>query len=215
MADRAWELPAAGGSVLDQWPDTAAAVTPQLPHHVEAVAFHPETGQLDLRPDSPGYATQLRLITTRIVAAANEAAGTDVVRTVRVLPPSSAPAPPTSPAATPDAPQGPGRRPAPATTRRSPPTRPPGLTGTSTRPSRRRSSRRPAPCASSVGAPSPTRTPTTSPARSKLPGHSGAARPQPPKRQPCAGPEPNALRVRPGRRSRSRRQYSARREHAD
>ncbi|MET8957611.1 hypothetical protein [Streptomyces sp. NPDC004533] len=33
MADRAWELPAASGSVLDRWPDIAAAV-----------AFHPETG---------------------------------------------------------------------------------------------------------------------------------------------------------------------------
>ncbi|WDM16457.1 DUF721 domain-containing protein [Streptomyces lavenduligriseus] len=107
MADRAWDLPAAGGSVLDQWPDIAAAVAPQLPHHVTAVAFHSETGQLDLRPDSPAYATQLRLITTRIVAAANEAAGTDAVRTVRVLPPGSAPAPRTSPATTPDAPQAP------------------------------------------------------------------------------------------------------------
>ncbi|MFI0193056.1 DciA family protein [Streptomyces sp. NPDC017082] len=87
MADRAWELPAAGGSVLDQWPDIAAAVAPQLPHHVAAVAFHPETGQLDLRPDSSAYATQLRLITARIVATANEAAGTEAVRTVRVLPP--------------------------------------------------------------------------------------------------------------------------------
>jgi hypothetical protein len=39
MADRAWELPAAGGSVLDRWPDIAAAVSPQLPAHVGAVAF--------------------------------------------------------------------------------------------------------------------------------------------------------------------------------
>ncbi|MEU3954033.1 DciA family protein [Streptomyces achromogenes] len=107
MADRAWELPAAGGSVLDRWPDIAAAVAPQLPHHVAAVAFHPETGQLDLRPDSSAYATQLRLITARIVAAANEAVCTDAVRTVRVLPPGTAPAPRTAPAAAPDAPQAP------------------------------------------------------------------------------------------------------------
>ncbi|CAL9671814.1 DciA family protein [Streptomyces sp. enrichment culture] len=110
MADRAWELPAAGGSVLDQWPDIAGAVAPQLPHHVAAVAFHPETGQLDLRPDSSAYATQLRLITARIVATANKAAGTDAVRTVRVLPPGAAPAPRTAseaPAAAPDASQAP------------------------------------------------------------------------------------------------------------
>ncbi|MFF7903735.1 DciA family protein [Streptomyces sp. NPDC007920] len=108
MADRAWELPAAGGSVLDRWPDIAAAVAPQLPHHVAAAAFHPETGQLDLRPDSPAYATQLRLITTRIVATANSTVGTDAVRTVRVLPPGAAPTPQTAQeAAAPDAPPAP------------------------------------------------------------------------------------------------------------
>ncbi|GAA1183631.1 hypothetical protein GCM10009654_46310 [Streptomyces hebeiensis] len=97
MADRARELPAAGGSVLDRWPDMAAAV-----------AFHSETGQLDLCPDFPAYATQLRLITARIVATANESAGTNAVRNVRVLPSGTAPAPrttPEAPAAAPDAPQ--------------------------------------------------------------------------------------------------------------
>ncbi|WP_322888036.1 DciA family protein [Streptomyces solincola] len=76
MADRAWDVPAAGGSILDQWPDIAAALSPKLASHVTAVAFHAETGQLDLRPDSPAYATQLRLISSRIVAAANDAVGT-------------------------------------------------------------------------------------------------------------------------------------------
>jgi len=52
MADRAWDLRAAGGSVLDQWSANAPAVSPQLPEHVQAVAFHAETGQLGLRPDS-------------------------------------------------------------------------------------------------------------------------------------------------------------------
>ncbi|WP_333732562.1 DciA family protein [Streptomyces sp. IBSBF 3010] len=112
MAERAWELPATGGTVLDRWPDIAAAVAPQLPDHVVAVAFHPETGQLDLRPDSPAYATQLRLISARIVTAANESAGTGAVRSIRVLAPGAAPATrpaqpmPTSPTAPapPDAP---------------------------------------------------------------------------------------------------------------
>lgn len=73
----------------------------------------PETGQLDLRPDSPAYATQLRLITARLVAAANEAAGTQAVRTVRVLPPGTTPAPrttPKSPAATPNVSQAPVKK---------------------------------------------------------------------------------------------------------
>ncbi|MEV8105785.1 DciA family protein [Streptomyces sp. NPDC088135] len=63
----------------------AAALSPKLAAHVVAVAFHAETGQLDLRPDSPAYATQLRLISSRIVAAASDAVGTQAVRTVRVL----------------------------------------------------------------------------------------------------------------------------------
>ncbi|WP_063761472.1 DciA family protein, partial [Streptomyces exfoliatus] len=84
MADRAWKLPA-GGGVLERWPDIATAVAPQLTDHVAAVAFHRETGQLDLRPDSPAYATQLRLISSRIVTAANELAGTGAVRAVRAV----------------------------------------------------------------------------------------------------------------------------------
>lgn len=93
MAERAWAIPAAGGSVLDRWPDIAAAVSSRLPEHVQAVAFHPESGQLDLRPDSPAYATQLRLITARIVATANSVVGIDAVRAVRVLAAGAAPRP--------------------------------------------------------------------------------------------------------------------------
>ncbi|GAA2639622.1 DciA family protein [Streptomyces spororaveus] len=85
LGDRAWELPATGATVVNRWPDIAACIAPQLPDHVQAVAFDPETGQLDLRPDSPAYATQLRLISARIVAAANHAAGTQTVRAIRVL----------------------------------------------------------------------------------------------------------------------------------
>ncbi|MEU5053537.1 DciA family protein [Streptomyces sp. NPDC021096] len=85
MADRAWDIPAAGGSVLDQWPAIAANVSPNLAAHVQATAFHTESGRLDLRPDSPAYGTQLRLLSTRIVAAANDAAGTQAVRSIRVL----------------------------------------------------------------------------------------------------------------------------------
>jgi hypothetical protein len=110
MADRAWALPAAGGTVLDRWPDIAASIAPQLPDHVQAVAFHPETGQLDLRPDSPAYATQLRLISTRIVAAANEAVRTDAVCAIRVLAVGAAPTPcttPEMPATAPDTPPAP------------------------------------------------------------------------------------------------------------
>ncbi|WP_030853260.1 DciA family protein, partial [Streptomyces griseus] len=116
MTDRAWDLPAAGGTVLDRWPDIAATITPQLPDHVRAVAFHPETGQLDLHPASPAYATQLRLITARIITAANQTTGTSTVRTIRVLPPGTAPA---------DLPARPATPPTPAPTTPQAPTRPP------------------------------------------------------------------------------------------
>ncbi|GGN45079.1 hypothetical protein GCM10012285_28410 [Streptomyces kronopolitis] len=87
MADRAWGLPAISRCrILDRWPDIAATIAPQLSHHIAAVAFHTETGQLDLQPTSPAYATQPRLITPRIITAANQAAGTTTVRRVRVLP---------------------------------------------------------------------------------------------------------------------------------
>ncbi|MFE5549227.1 DciA family protein [Streptomyces sp. NPDC056534] len=111
MADRAWDVPAVGGTIVDQWPAIAAALSPNLAAHVQAVAFHAETGQLDLRPDSSSYATQLRLISSRIVAAANDAVGARAVRTVRVLavgatgpdPRGAGPAP-ASAAAAPEAP---------------------------------------------------------------------------------------------------------------
>jgi hypothetical protein len=68
------------------WPDIATAVSPTLPAHVQATGYDPDTGRLDLRPDSPAYATQLRLLTTRIIATANEHVGTQAVRALRVLP---------------------------------------------------------------------------------------------------------------------------------
>jgi hypothetical protein len=86
IAGREWEFPAAGGSLLGQWSAVAAAVAPQFPDQVAAVAYPQEFRRLDLRPDSPAYATQVRLITTRIVAEANTVVGADAVRTVRVLP---------------------------------------------------------------------------------------------------------------------------------
>ncbi|MFD7915116.1 DciA family protein [Streptomyces sp. NPDC059752] len=111
LADRAWDIPAAGGGVLDLWPDIADAVTANLSAHVTAAAFTAESGQLDLRPDSPAYATQLRLLSARIIAVANDRGGTQAVRTIRVLaigkttvPEPRTPAPAPAPAAGPEAP---------------------------------------------------------------------------------------------------------------
>ncbi|MFJ4880758.1 DciA family protein [Streptomyces sp. NPDC088745] len=79
------------GSILGQWPAIAAAVSPNLPAHVTAVAFQAETGQLVLRPDSSAYATQLRLISSRIAASANDAVGAPTVSTVQALAPAVRP----------------------------------------------------------------------------------------------------------------------------
>ncbi|SHN26840.1 DciA family protein [Actinacidiphila paucisporea] len=101
VTERAWEVPAVGGSVLQQWPDIA----PDLAPHVQAVGFDAEQGRLDLLPDSPGYATQLRMSTARLVAMANQAAGRETVRSIRVLSPgtqTSAPAADVSQAAAPE-----------------------------------------------------------------------------------------------------------------
>lgn len=86
VAERAWEVPAAGGSLLQQWP----AIAPDLAPHVRAVGFDADGGRLDLLPDSPAYATQLRMSTARLVALANQAVGRQAVRTIRVLPPGTA-----------------------------------------------------------------------------------------------------------------------------
>ncbi|WP_225986971.1 DciA family protein [Streptomyces spectabilis] len=125
----------------------AAAIAPQLPDHVQAVALHPEAGQLDLRPDSPAFATWLRLISARIVAAANEAVRTYAVRTVRVLAVGAAPAsrvPAQTPVAGPKVPQTPMKTRAMA----SPRTRPSLPRAVSIRRSQRRCSGRPGQCGS-------------------------------------------------------------------
>ncbi|MFF4874052.1 hypothetical protein [Streptomyces sp. NPDC000961] len=62
---------------------------PTLPAHVQATDYGPETGRLDLRPDSPVYATQLRLLTPRIIATADEHTGVSAMRALRVLPPGA------------------------------------------------------------------------------------------------------------------------------
>ncbi|MFD9572654.1 DciA family protein [Streptomyces sp. NPDC059982] len=108
MAERGWDIPAAGASLCERW----AALAPDLADHVAAVSYDAERGELTLRPDSTTWATKARLEASRIVADANRSARTEAVRTVRVLSPGPLPSP--SAAADPDpvripVPQGPVR----------------------------------------------------------------------------------------------------------
>ncbi|MGI5532485.1 DciA family protein [Streptomyces syringium] len=89
VTERAWELPAAGATLRERW----AAIAPELAGHVAAVAYDPDSGQLTVCPESSAWATQTRLEQTRVIAAANQAAGRIVVRALRILPPGAVPAP--------------------------------------------------------------------------------------------------------------------------
>lgn len=86
IEDRAWDVPVQGGSVLEQWPSIAGD---DLAAHVRAVHFDPDTRTLDLRPDSPAYRTQIRLLAPRLLDRIGDLLGTDAVRRIRDLPPGA------------------------------------------------------------------------------------------------------------------------------
>ncbi|MFD7615524.1 DciA family protein [Streptomyces sp. NPDC059802] len=101
VTERGWETPAAGGSVMDQWP---TIVTPEIADNLRPTAFDQSTGRLDLVPATSAWATQARLISAQLIRQANTAVGTEAVRQIRVLPvgartPLAAPAPAPEPAA--------------------------------------------------------------------------------------------------------------------
>ncbi|SHM24736.1 Protein of unknown function [Streptomyces yunnanensis] len=87
VTERAGELPAVGASLRERW----AAIAPELAGHVSAVGFAPDSGQLTVCPESAAWATKARLEQTRVVAAANEAAGRTVVHVLQILPPGAVP----------------------------------------------------------------------------------------------------------------------------
>ncbi|WP_322872230.1 DciA family protein [Streptomyces goshikiensis] len=89
VTDRAWDLPSAGGSLVDEWP----AVVTDLTGHVALAGYDPATGELAVRPTSSPYATAVRLRTHQLIDNANQVMGSaTAVRTIRILPPGTAPA---------------------------------------------------------------------------------------------------------------------------
>ena len=85
--ERGWNTGIRGGSILDTWPD----LFPEYEGRVQAVAFDPSSGQLDLLPASPAYATQLRLMGSQLCRQINAKLNSQTVETIRVLAPNSRP----------------------------------------------------------------------------------------------------------------------------
>ncbi|WP_329047010.1 DUF721 domain-containing protein [Streptomyces sp. NBC_01422] len=77
-----WQAGVQGGDLLERWPD----LCPQYAGRVEPAHYDPRAGRLDLRPSSPAYATQLRLLGGQLCKQINDKMGQDVVRSIRVLP---------------------------------------------------------------------------------------------------------------------------------
>lgn len=81
-AELGWDGGMNGGNILERWPD----LCPQYVGHIEPTHFDPQAGRLDLRPASPAYATQLRLLGGQLCKQINDKVGQDLVRSIRVLP---------------------------------------------------------------------------------------------------------------------------------
>ncbi|SDE39395.1 Protein of unknown function [Streptomyces sp. LaPpAH-199] len=84
MTERGMAAPAAGGNVLADFDTILAAVVPELAGRVTAVAFDAETGRLDVVPDLPAAAMQLRCA-PKLVATVNEKVQGANVRALHAL----------------------------------------------------------------------------------------------------------------------------------
>lgn len=80
--EQGWAIGLTGGNLIDQW---AALCPDRYRGHLEPVAFHTEQGQLDIRPDSHAYATELRMCAPILVRELNQKLGRIAVRNIRVL----------------------------------------------------------------------------------------------------------------------------------
>ncbi len=89
VTERAWELPAAGATLREQW----AAIAPDLAGHVTAVGYGADSGQFTVCPESTAWATKTRLERIRVIEAANTSAGRTVIRAIWILPPGTVPEP--------------------------------------------------------------------------------------------------------------------------
>ncbi|MFD3516302.1 DciA family protein [Streptomyces sp. NPDC058657] len=80
--DAGWQDSVGGGTLRERWP----TLCPQYAGHVEPVGYDPERRCLELRPGSPAYATQLRLLGGQLAKQINDKVGRPVVDRIKILP---------------------------------------------------------------------------------------------------------------------------------
>jgi hypothetical protein len=113
-AEQGWEASLSAGSIVDQWAD----LCPQFVGRIEPVHYDPERRVLELRPCSPAYAAQLRLLGGQLAKQINDKLGSELVRAIKPLPVGAIT---TTPTDRPTAVPAPAAIPAPATPRTPPP----------------------------------------------------------------------------------------------
>lgn len=84
IATRGWKVDVAAGSVMGRWPQI---VGPELASHCHPVSF--ELGVLVVRAESTAWATQLRLLSSSLMARLEAEAGAGVVTELTVVGPSA------------------------------------------------------------------------------------------------------------------------------
>lgn len=84
LVDRGWKVDVSVGSVMGRWP---AIVGPEVAQHCAPVTF--EDGVLVVRAESTAWATQLRYMTSSLLARLEAEAGPGVVASLRIVGPSA------------------------------------------------------------------------------------------------------------------------------
>ncbi|WP_331763198.1 DUF721 domain-containing protein (plasmid) [Streptomyces sp. NBC_01369] len=79
--DLGWQPGVEGGGILERWPE----LCPQYVGRIEPVHYDTERRVLELRPCSPAYAAQLRLLGGQLAKQINDKVGSEVVRAIRPL----------------------------------------------------------------------------------------------------------------------------------
>jgi predicted nucleic acid-binding Zn ribbon protein len=85
-AERGWDVPVAVGGVMGRWPEIVGA---DIAAHCEPEHYAEDDKVLTVRCDSTVWATQLRLLTPRLVAALNQELGHGTVRLITVRGPAA------------------------------------------------------------------------------------------------------------------------------